>query len=135
MLACVALFGVFTIVFAVSRSFPLSLAALLGLGAADMVSVVVRQTMVQLNTPDEKRGRVSAVNSIFVGASNELGEFESGVTARWWGPVPAVIVGGLGTILVVALWAAWFPALRRIGRLDQTRPPAEPEPAPLTNPE
>ena len=119
MLGCVALFGMFTIVFAVSRSFPLSLAALLGLGAADMVSVVVRQTMVQINTPNEKRGRVSAVNSIFVGASNELGEFESGATAAWLGTVPAAIIGGIGTLVVVGLWAFLFPAIRRVDTLTK----------------
>jgi MFS family permease len=118
MLVCVALFGVFTIIFAVSRSFPLSLAALLGLGAADMVSVVVRQTMVQINTPDENRGRVSAVSSIFIGASNELGEFESGATASLMGIVPAAVVGGIGTLVVVGLWTWLFPALRKVDRLS-----------------
>jgi len=112
MLGCVALFGVFTIVFSLSRSFPVSLAALIGLGAADMVSVVVRQTMVQINTPDEMRGRVSAVNSIFVGASNELGEFESGLAARAFGLVPSVVLGGLATLVVVALYMKIFPELR-----------------------
>ncbi len=118
MLACVAGFGVLTIVFALSRSFLLSLAALAGLGAADMVSVVVRQTLVQVNTPDEKRGRVSAVNSIFIGASNQLGEFESGVTAAWLGTVPAAVLGGVGTLVVVMLWAWLFPALRRTDGLS-----------------
>jgi MFS family permease len=113
MFACVALFGALTIVFSLSRSFALSLAALAGLGAADMVSVVVRHTLVQLHTPDEKRGRVSAVNSIFIGASNQLGEFESGVTAAWLGVVPAAVAGGVGTLAVVALWILLFPALRR----------------------
>jgi MFS family permease len=116
--SCVAAFGVMTIVFAISRSFFLSLAALVLLGAADMVSVVVRQTLVQINTPDEKRGRVSAVSSIFVGASNQLGEFESGVTAAWLGAVPAAVLGGVGTLVVVSLWAALFPSLRRADRLD-----------------
>ena len=118
MFTCVALFGVMTIVFGVSRSFFLSLAALAVLGAADMVSVVVRQTLVQVNTPDDKRGRVSAVNSIFIGASNQLGEFESGITAAWMGAVPAVVVGGLGTLVVVGAWALLFPSLRRADRLD-----------------
>jgi MFS family permease len=118
MFACVALFGVMTVVFGVSRSFAVSLAALAVLGAADMVSVVIRQTLVQINTPDENRGRVSAVNSIFIGASNQLGEFESGVTAAWLGTVPAVVAGGLGTLAVVAAWALLFPALRRADRLD-----------------
>jgi predicted MFS family arabinose efflux permease len=107
-----------TVVFALSRSFALSLAALVLLGAADMVSVVVRQTLVQINTPDEKRGRVSAVNSIFVGASNQLGEFESGVTAAWLGAVPAAVLGGVGTLVVVTLWAVLFPSLRQADRLD-----------------
>jgi hypothetical protein len=118
MFACVALFGLMTIVFGLSRSFALSLAALAGLGAADMVSVVVRQTLVQINTPDEKRGRVSAVNSIFIGASNQLGEFESGVTAAWLGAVPAAVLGGVGTLIVVVLWAVLFPSVRQADRLD-----------------
>ena len=118
MFLCVALFGVMTIVFGLSRSFLLSLVALALLGAADMVSVVVRQTLVQINTPDEKRGRVSAVNSIFIGASNQLGEFESGVTAAWLGAVPAAVLGGVGTLLVVFLWAWFFPSLRKADRLD-----------------
>ena len=118
MFLCVALFGVMTIVFGLSRSFLLSLAALALLGAADMVSVVVRQTLVQINTPDEKRGRVSAVNSIFIGASNQLGEFESGVTAAWLGAVPAAVLGGVGTLVVVFLWAWFFPSLRKADRLD-----------------
>lgn len=122
MLAAVALFGAATVVFALSREFWLSLAALAVLGAADMISVVVRQTLVQIATPDAMRGRVSAVNQVFIGASNELGEFESGVTAAWWGTVPAVVVGGLGTLAVVAIWAWRFPELRRIDRLDQAAP-------------
>ena len=117
--ACVALFGGMTIVFGLSHSFLLSLAALAILGAADMVSVVIRQTLVQISTPDEMRGRVSAVNSIFIGASNQLGEFESGTTASWLGVVPAVVLGGVGTIVVVALWALLFPSLRRADRLDR----------------
>ena len=112
MLWCVAGFGVATIVFGLSRNIVLSLAALAISGALDMVSVIVRQTMVQLGTPDEMRGRVSAVSMIFVGASNEVGQFESGITAQWFGAVPAVILGGAGTILVVAVWAWIFPALR-----------------------
>jgi len=83
-----------------------------------MVSVIVRQTMIQLSTPDEMRGRVSAVNMVFVGASNEVGQFESGITAQWFGAVPAVVLGGLGTIAVVALWARLFPALRRVKDLS-----------------
>ncbi len=117
MLLCVALFGLATIVFGVSRSFLLSLACLLVLGAADMVSVFVRSALVQLATPDAMRGRVSAINMLFIGASNELGEVESGITAQWFGTVPAVVVGGLGTLLVVAVWAWRFPALKRVDRL------------------
>ena len=112
MFFCVAVFGAMTILFGLSRSFWLSLAALAVLGAADMVSVVVRQTLVQINTPDEQRGRVSAVNSVFIGASNQLGEFESGVTAAWLGVVPAAVLGGVGTLLVVSLWIGLFPSLR-----------------------
>jgi MFS family permease len=111
--ACVAIFGATTIVFGLSAWFWLSMAALFVNGAADMVSVVVRQTLVQLDTPDEMRGRVSAVNSIFIGASNQLGEFESGATAALFGPVGAVVAGGVGTLVVVGLWMRWFPELRR----------------------
>jgi MFS family permease len=118
MYACVALFGLATIAFGVSRSFVVSALALAVSGAADMVSVFVRQSLVQLRTPDAMRGRVAAVNSVFVGASNELGEFESGLTAAWLGLVPAVVAGGVGTLLIVALWAVLFPALRDVDRLD-----------------
>jgi MFS family permease len=107
----VGVFGLTTLVFAVSQSFWLSMAALFVNGAADMVSVVVRQTLVQLDTPDDMRGRVSAVNAIFIGASNQLGEFESGATAALLGPVGSVVLGGCGTLLVVALWMKWFPQL------------------------
>lgn len=117
MLACVAAFGAFTIVFGISRSMVVSLIALLLVGATDMVSVVVRGTLVQVATPDAVRGRVNAVDMIFIGASNEFGEFESGVTAAWFGTVPAVIVGGLGTLTVVGLWAWIFPELRDADRL------------------
>lgn len=111
--AAVAIFGIGTIVFGLSTSFPLSLAALAVLGAADMVSVVLRQTLVQINTPDEMRGRVSAVNLVFITASNELGEFESGVAAALLGTVPAVAAGGFGCLLVAGIWAWRFPALRK----------------------
>jgi len=110
----VAVFGVSTIVFGLSTSFWLSLAALIAAGAGDMVSVYVRLVLVQLNTPEAIRGRVSAVNSMFIGASNELGGFESGVTARWFGAVPSVLVGGVATLLVVVLWRRLFPQLRRL---------------------
>jgi MFS family permease len=117
MMWCVAGFGVFTIVFGFSRNIVLSLIALLLVGATDMVSIIVRHTLVQVATPDEMRGRVSSVNMIFIGASNELGQFESGITAQWFGAVPAVILGGIGTLLVVAVWAAKFPELRRVNQL------------------
>src|ERR1035438_10285363 len=117
MLACVLGFGICTIVFGLSRNLALSLAALAALGALDMVSVIVRHTVIQLGTPDEMRGRVSAVNMIFIGASNEVGQFESGLTAQWFGTVPAVVYGGIGTMVVVAAWAWLFPALRRVDRL------------------
>jgi MFS family permease len=117
MLACVALFGLATIVFGLSRSFPVSLLALVVVGASDMVSVVVRSALVQLATPDSMRGRVSAVNMVFIGASNELGEFESGVTAQWLGAVSSVVLGGVATLAVVAIWTACFPKLRRVSRL------------------
>ncbi|MFO0982028.1 MAG: MFS transporter [Planctomycetota bacterium] len=113
----VALFGACTIVFGLSTWFWLSLAALTLLGAADMLSVYVRHVLVQLATPDAIRGRVSAVNAVFIGTSNELGEFESGVTAAWFGLVPAVVIGGAATIVVAALWAYLFPALRLVDRL------------------
>ncbi len=117
MLGCVAGFGVFTVVFGLSRNLLVSLAALTLIGACDMVSVIVRHTLVQLSTPDEMRGRVSAVNVLFIGASNEVGQFESGLTAQWFGAVPAVVLGGLGTIAIVALWSWKFPALRRVDEL------------------
>jgi MFS family permease len=118
MLSCVAGFGVFTIAFGLSQSVVLSVVALMLVGACDMVSVIVRHTLVQLATPDEMRGRVSAVNSVFIGASNEVGQFESGITAAWLGAVPAVVLGGIGTIVVVALWASVFPELRRVDQLQ-----------------
>jgi MFS family permease len=113
----VAVYGGATIVFGLSRSLPLSLAALMVVGASDMVSVVIRSSMLQLATPSSMRGRVSAVNSLFVGASNELGEFESGVTAQWWGAVRAVVAGGLGALAVTGIWSVLFPALRGIDQL------------------
>lgn len=122
MFGCVALFGVAILVFGLSRSFALSLAALAVAGGADMVSVFVRSTLVQVATPDAMRGRVSAVNTLFIGTSNELGEFESGLTANWFGTVPAVVIGGIGTLAVVALWMWRFPALRRVDRLSDMRP-------------
>jgi MFS family permease len=117
MLWCVAGFGLFTIVFGLSRNTAVSLAALVLVGACDTVSVIVRHTLIQLATPDTMRGRVSAVNVVFIGASNEVGQFESGVTADWFGTVPAVILGGIGAIAVVAIWAWRFPELRRVNEL------------------
>ncbi len=113
----VAVFGLATVAFGLSTSLALSMLCLLVAGAADTISVVVRQTLVQSETPDEMRGRVAAVNTMFIGASNELGEFESGVLAAWLGAVPAVVAGGLGTVAVAALWARLFPGLRRRERL------------------
>lgn len=112
-------FGLATIVFGLSRSLPLSLIALFCVGGADMLSVIVRGTIVQLSTPDQMRGRVSSVNMLFIGASNELGQFESGVLGQWLGVVPAVVFGGVGSIVVVGLWSWWFPELRRIDRLHE----------------
>jgi hypothetical protein len=97
----------------------LSLVSLLFVGAADMVSVVVRGVLIQIETPDAMRGRVNAVDMIFIGASNELGEFESGLAAQWMGAVPAVVLGGVGTLVIVALWAWMFPQLRKADRLTQ----------------
>jgi MFS family permease len=121
MFAAVAVFGAATIVFGVSRWFPLSFAALVLLGASDMISVVVRASLIQLGTPDAMRGRVSAVNALFIGTSNQLGEFESGVMAAWLGTVPSVVVGGVGTILAVLLGRRLFPQLARIDRLESVR--------------
>lgn len=121
MLWCVAGFGVCTILFGLSRSFALSLAALVFVGATDMVSVVVRGILIQLRTPDEMRGRVNAVDMIFVGASNELGAFESGGTAQLLGTVPAVVLGGIGALVVTALWAWMFPELRNADQLVRPR--------------
>jgi len=117
MFICVGLFGLGTIAFGLSRSIPFSVVALMLVGGADMVSVVIRSSLLQLATPPEMRGRVSAVNSLFLGASNELGEFESGLTAQWWGAVRAVVVGGIGSVVVTGLWSLWFPSLRRADTL------------------
>jgi MFS family permease len=118
LLAAVAIFGLATVVFGLSTDFGLSLLALVITGAADSISVVTRMTLVQLETPDEMRGRVSAVNSIFIGASNQLGEFESGATAALMGPVGSVVLGGVGTLLVAALWLRLFPTLARRDRME-----------------
>jgi MFS family permease len=121
MLAGIFGFGVFTIVFGLARNLWVALLALVLAGACDMVSVVVRHTLVQLGTPDGMRGRVSAVNMIFIGASNEVGQFESGVTAQLFGTAPAIVAGGVGTLLVVIVWAWIFPALRRVNELVPRR--------------
>lgn len=118
MFVAVAVFGAMTIVFGLSETLWLSIMALLVMGAADMVSVIIRSTLVQLETPDEMRGRVSAVNSIFISTSNQLGEFESGVLAAFVGAVPAIIIGGVGTLGIVAIWAYWFPSLVKRDYLD-----------------
>jgi MFS family permease len=117
MFASVALYGIATLVFGLSTSFIVSLVALLVSGVFDMISVVIRQSLVQLDTPNEMRGRVSAVNAIFIGASNQLGEFESGITAGWFGTVPSVLVGSIGTLLIVAAWIKLFPQLTQRERL------------------
>ncbi|MGI4880349.1 MAG: MFS transporter [Janthinobacterium lividum] len=134
MFACVGVFGLSTIVFGLSRNLYLSLGALAVLGAADMISVYIRTSLIQLHTPDAMRGRVSAVSGLFISASNELGEFESGVTAAWLGPVEAVIAGGVGAIIVTFLWAWGFPQLRRADRFTTPEPgsPAASEVAILT---
>jgi MFS family permease len=117
MLTCVGIFGAATVVFGLSKSIWLSSAALVLVGASDMVSVVVRSSVLQLATPPEMRGRVSAVNWLFIGASNEFGEFESGLTAHWWGAVRAVVIGGIGSMVVTASAAGLFPQLRRADAL------------------
>jgi MFS family permease len=116
MFSGVAVFGLATVVFGLSTSYWLSLLTLVVVGASDMVSVYIRHMLVQLETPDTIRGRVSAVNAVFIGASNELGEFESGLTAAWWGLKPAIVVGGVASVAIAGLWTRWFPALRRIDR-------------------
>lgn len=121
----VAGFGICTIIFGISTNLVFSLLALIFLGAADMVSVIIRATLVQLRTPDEMRGRVMSVDMVFIGTSNELGQFESGITAQWFGTVPAVLLGGIGTLVVMALWAWWFPELRGAGKLHEVKSMSE----------
>ncbi|KXK33815.1 MAG: Enterobactin exporter EntS [Candidatus Hinthialibacteria bacterium OLB16] len=123
-------FRLVTIIFGISTHFLLSLACLFLLGAFDMVSVIVRHTLVQVLTPHSMQGRVAAVNLVFIGASNELGEFESGVTADWFGVIPAVVIGGIGTLLVVLAWSVLFPELRRVRRLEDIRPAEDDSPGP-----
>jgi MFS family permease len=124
----VGFFGAATVVFGLSENVILSFAALMAMGVGDMVSVVIRSTLVQLSTPDAMRGRVSSVNSIFIGASNQLGEFESGVVAGWFGPVPSAVIGGVGAILVAVTWSRWFKPLWEVDSLDL------PSPEPKTTP-
>ena len=114
---CVSIFGAATVVFGLSHTLWLSLASLAVAGAADTISVIIRGSLLQLATPPEMRGRVSAVNSLFIGASNELGEFESGLTAQWWGAVRATVIGGLGALAVAGMWATFFPSLRKADEL------------------
>src|SRR5277367_4125965 len=123
LLWAVAAFGVFTIIFGLSHSLVMSLIALLLLGASDMISVIIRATLTQLATPDAMRGRVTAVDMIFIGTSNEFGQFDSGVTAQWFGTVPAVVLGGIGTLVVIAIWAWLFPELRHAGELTEIKAP------------
>jgi MFS family permease len=125
MFTSVAVFGVATIGFGLSTSFWLSMAILVLLGAADMISMVIRGALVQLDTPDAMRGRVSAVNGLFIGASNQLGEFESGVTAHWFGTVPSVLIGGIGTLVITGSWIKLFPSLARRDRLHQPEQPTD----------
>ncbi len=125
MFTSVAVFGVATIGFGLSTSFWLSMAILVLLGAADMISMVIRGSLVQLDTPDAMRGRVSAVNGLFIGASNQLGEFESGVTAHWFGTVPSVLIGGIGTLVITGSWIKLFPSLARRDRLHQPEQPTD----------
>jgi len=117
MFTAVGVFGVATIAFGLSTSFWFSLVVLAVLGGADMISMVIRASFVQLETPDEMRGRVSAVNGLFIGASNQLGEFESGMTAHWFGTVPAVVLGGVGTLAVTGIWMKLFPGLAKRDRM------------------
>ncbi len=123
LLLSVAGFGAATLLFGLSRSYALAVFALALLGAFDTVSVVIRHTLIQLLTPNEMRGRVSAVAFVFISASNELGDFESGVTAAWWGTIGAIVVGGAGTIGITLLWCLLFPGLRKVDRLDASSPP------------
>jgi MFS family permease len=126
MFVAVSIFGLATIVFGFSHSVWISLIMLFIVGASDMISVVVRSTLVQIATPPAMRGRVSAVNLLFIGASNELGQFESGVTAQWMGAVPAVVAGGIGTLVVVGLWVWRFPQLRSLDQLTHVSPHEQP---------
>ncbi|MEZ5738814.1 MAG: MFS transporter [Burkholderiaceae bacterium] len=115
-------FGLATIAFGLSRTLPMAMVSLILLGAADMINIVIRQSVVQLDTPDAMRGRVASVSAVFIGASNQLGEFESGLTASWWGVVPAILFGGVGTLVVAVAWIRLFPALWHRDTLQQPEP-------------
>jgi hypothetical protein len=117
MFQAVIVFGIGTVVFGLSTNLWLSLSALAAMGAADQISVVIRNLLVQLSTPDDMRGRVGAINFLFINASNQLGEFRAGATAAWWGAIPAVVVGGVGSVLVALLWMKLFPTLRDVEKL------------------
>ena len=134
MFTCVAIFGAATIMFGLSRNLGLSLAALVMAGSGDMISVYVRSALVQLATPDDMRGRIGSVNGLFIGASNEFGEFRAGMSAGLFGTVPAVIIGGLGTLTVVGLWMKLFPALRRVDRFADVGVKSLPSPVAITVP-
>jgi MFS family permease len=121
MFAAVAVFGLSTIVFGLSTSLPVAVFALATMGASDQVSVVIRSTLIQLGTPNEMRGRVSAVNFLFIGTSNQLGDFRSGLTAEWLGAVPSVLIGGIGTLVVVGACVLLFPQLARVNRMEDIR--------------
>jgi MFS family permease len=125
MFAAVAVFGVSTIIFGLSTSMPVGVLALAAMGAADQVSVVIRSTLIQLGTPNEMRGRVSAVNFLFIGTSNQLGDFRSGLTAEWLGAVPSVLIGGIGTLIVVGACVLLFPQLARVNRMEDVRKDAD----------
>jgi MFS family permease len=122
MFAAVAVFGLSTVVFALANSFIVALLALVVLGTADMASVVIRMTLVQLGTPDQMRGRVTAVNALFIGASNQLGEFRAGAVASWLGAVPTALIGGVATLVILAVWMWLFPPLARVNRLEDVKP-------------
>jgi MFS family permease len=125
---CVSIFGAATIIFGLSHTLWISLVSLFIAGAADTISVIVRSSLLQLGTPPEMRGRASAVNALFVGASNELGEFESGITAQWWGAVRATVIGGIGSLVVAGVWSTIFPALREADQLSaKALRPRDPE--------
>ncbi|OOM79383.1 hypothetical protein [Clostridium sp. BL-8] len=119
--AAVSCFGITTIIFAVSRSFELSFLILILLGCSDGISVVIRATLVQIETPNAMLGRVNSVRQLFTGTSNQLGEFESGITANWFGAMPSVLIGGIDTLLIILLWFRMFPSLYYVDQFDNSR--------------